>query len=52
MQTNPFLVDFHRFTPNELEGQGQAIPFSKRFWGDAKYTFGANVVILTPKRDK
>ena len=38
-------------TPNDLEGQGQSTPFSIGFWRVQRYTFGANLVILAPKRD-
>ena len=39
-------------TPNYLEGQSPATPFSIGFWRDTRYIFVANLVILPQKRVK
>ena len=52
MRTSPFLLILIVLTPNDLEGQGQSTPFSIRFWRVPRYTFGANLVILSRKRDE
>ena len=45
MRTSAFFDDFDRFTPNDLEGQGQPTSFSMGVWRVPRYIFGANLMI-------